>query len=228
MPANLKLWITIGVLFLLFVLGLHFLIFVEKKNKRRRRVKPIKPTEQKDWKQASLKLERHVQLVRRENLDWQKRVKVLEREVVIYKQKNADLGEKLKRERVWQKKEVQDQKNCHKRAHQLENDMRTLEQNLEKEHLELVALRRKDTDTQEIVENQEHQVRYLQGEVGKITARADSYRKEILELRSENKKLAQKHEDVQWIAKSIHMKVKEELRQVKKELDCLKGQEKEE
>ena len=224
MQVDTSLWITIIVLFLIFVWGLYFLAYTTGKGrKKRRRPKPMKDREQKDWKQISLRLEKHIQELRRENINWQKRVKVLEKQEEIYKGRNAGLQEKLERERVWQKKEEEDLGKKNKRLNQFKDEVKRLEQKLEHEYSELILVRRANDELKETAENQDRQIKYLQAESQKAKAQTDSYRKEMLGLRAENAKLSQKHEDTQWIAKSVHLKVKEELRQVRKDLQRLES-----
>lgn len=221
------LWIAILVLFSLFASGMYILIQINKRYKRiKRRPRPVKAQEQKDWKAASLRLEKHIYALRKENINWQKKTKVLEKELEIFKVKNDELSEKLDRERLWQKKEEEDAAKKNKRTRQLENELKAMEQKIEQEHSELIVFRRENQEIKETTENQIHQIKYLQGDIQKAQVQCETYRKEILDLRSENKKLSRKHEDVQWIAKSVHMKVKDELYQARQEIKRLTEQQK--
>ena len=223
MLVDIQLWIIVAVLFLLFVFGLSFLISAGgKKQKKHRHPKPIKTREQKDWQEVSLRLEKHINSLRKENLGWQKKIKVLEKELEIYKEKNADLKEKNQRERSWQKKETVGLEKKSKRIKQLEIEIKNIERVLESEHSELIFLRRESAEFKETAEREAEQIKSLDLEVDKAKAQSEAYRKDILDLRGENKKLSQKHEDVQWIAKSVHMKVKEELRQKSQECEHLR------
>jgi len=221
-PSDLNLWITILVLFLLFVWGLHFLIYTPDHRHRKHRRKIEKPQEQKDWKQISLRLERHIQELRQENVEWQKRVRILEKQEEVYKARYAEIQERLQREKVWQKKEEEDLSKKHQQVKQYQEEVHTIEQRMEKEYSELIQLRRAEGELRETVERLEHQIKYLQNEAQKARAQSDGYRKEMLELRAQNARLSRKHEDTQWIAKSVHLKLKEELRQVKNDLERLK------
>ena len=218
-----ELWVIVGILFLLFVFGLSFLISTGgKKRKKKRSSRQMQPKEQKDWKEVSLRLEKHVHSVRKENLECQKRIKILEREAEVYKDKTNNLKEKLERERNWQKKEGEGADRKGLRIKQLEEELKKNEHQLELEHSELILFRRESIEFKEIAEKEEEEIKSLELEVQKVKSQSDDYRKDILDLRSENKKLSKKHEDVQWIAKSVHVKVKEELRQKTQECEHLR------
>lgn len=223
MPSDPKLWITILVLFLLFVWGLYFLIYTPDRRRAKRRRKPEKPQEQKDWKQISLRLEKHIQDLRKENVEFQKRIRVLEKQEEVYKGRYAEIQDRLQREKIWQKKEEEDLTKKNRQMKQYQEEVRQLEQRMEQEHAELIILRRSEAELKDTVERLEHQIKYLQGESQKAQAQADGYRKEMMELRSQNARLSKKHEDTQWIAKSVHLKLKEELRQVKNDLERLQS-----
>lgn len=223
MRLHLQLWIIVGILFLFFVFGLFFLLSISSKQKRHQKIKkPLKEKEQREWKDAALRLETHITALRQENIDWQKKVKILERETDIYKQKIEELKEKLDRERGWKEKEAGDLDKKGKRINHLEEELARLEKRGEGEHIELITLRRENAELRQVAEADAQQVKALNSQMEKIQAQSDSFRKEILDLRAENKKLSQRHEDVQWIAKSIHLKVKEDLRKKTEEVEGLK------
>ncbi len=225
MLIDVQLWIIVGILFFLFVIGLFFLISISDKQKQKRKaLRPLEEKEQKNWKEVCLRMEHHVVVLRKESLTWQKRVRVLEREADVYKKKCDDLTEKLDRERGWQKKETQDVDTKNKRIQQLETELRAVEKKMEDEHAELIVLRRENTMIKGTAEKEAEEIRAIQLEMQKVQAQSDVYRKDILDLRADNKKLSQKHEDVQWIAKSVHLKVKEELRQKIQECEHLRNE----
>lgn len=223
MNIDIELWVIIGILFLLFVFGLSFLISTGGKKRKKKRISgEMKSKEQKDWKKASLRLEKHINILREENIGWQKNVKVLERETEIHKDKVGVLKEKLDRERKWQKKEAQSVDRKGERVKQLEEALEKIEHQLESEHSEVIILRRENIEAKDEVESKAERIKALELEIQKIKAQSDVYRDDILNLRSENRKLSKKHEDVQWIAKSVHMKVKEELRHKVQECEHLR------
>ncbi len=225
MSNHFQLWILVGFLFFFFILGLFFLISISSKEKRMRR-RPLKTAapekEQQDWKAAALRLERLIVDLRQDNVSWQKKVKALEKEGDVYRQKQAALDEQLRREREWKQKEEADLDKRGSRIQKLEQELKQVERRTENEHAELLLLRRENQDLTAKVTKDSEQIKALEIKADKIQAQADSYRKEILDLRAENKKLSQRHEDVQWIAKSVHLKVKEELRLKAQEVDRLK------
>jgi len=220
--VHLQLWIIVGVLFLFFVFGLFFLISISSKERRRKHFKkPVTEKEQRDWKDAALRLEKHIESLRQQNIDWQKKVKILVKEGDIYKQKIEDLKEKLEREKGWKEKEAQDLDKKGLRIKHLEEELTRLEKRGEREHIELIALRRENGELRQKADAEAEDIRRLASQMEKIQAQADAYRREILDLRAENKKLSQRHEDTQWIAKSVHQKVKEALREKTEEVDRL-------
>lgn len=223
MVGDIDLWIIIGILFLLFFFGLFFLGSVSRaKTVKRHRPKTLTQKEQKEWKEAALHLEKQLLQARRENIDVQKQVKVLQKELDIYKEKNTALKEKLDRERGWQKKEEQDNDKQGRHLQELQNELKVTEARFETEHAELILLRREKENFKEEIDRAAAQIKSLQEQADKAQALSDSFRKEMLDLRAENKVLSKRHEDVQWIARSVHLKVKEELRQKTEELEALK------
>ncbi|HSV43140.1 MAG TPA: hypothetical protein VLJ10_01170 [Candidatus Bathyarchaeia archaeon] len=223
MFVDLELWIMIGILFLLFFFGLFFLGSVSQSKKiKKHRPKPLTQKEQKEWKEAALHLEKQLLQARRENIDVQKQAKVLQKELDIYKEKNTALKEKLDRERGWQKKEEQDIDKQGRHLQELQHELKAMETRFETEHSELILLRREKENFKEEIDRAAAQIKSLQEQADKAQAFSDSLRKEMLDLRAQNKVLSKRHEDVQWIARSVHLKVKEELRQKTEELEALK------
>jgi len=221
--GDIDLWIMIGILFLLFFFGLFFLGSAGRTKKvKRRRPKTLTQKEQKEWKAAALHLEKQLLLSRRENIDVQKQVKILQKELDIYKEKNTALKEKLDRERGWQKKEEQDIDKQGRHLQELQHELKAMEARFETEHSELILLRREKENFKEEIERAAVQIKSLQEQSDKAQALSDSLRKEMMDLRAQNKVLSKRHEDVQWIARSVHLKVKEELRQKTEELEALK------
>ena len=221
---DLELWVIIGALFTLFIFGLIFLFSTGGRKRKKRRPKPLKEKEQKNWKEAALRLEKHLVSLRKEGMNDKKQIRILEKQTEIYKHKCDDLKERLKRANGWQEKEAADLKKKGGRILELEGNLKRVEENLEKEHAELIVLRRQNDELNHTAEGKAERIRTLQAEAEKIKAQSDVYRKDILDLRAEVKKLSQRHEDTQWVAKSVYNKVREDLREKTEELERLQKQ----
>lgn len=220
------LWIIVVALFLLFAAGLFFLTAISADGNSRRRPRRKAPQEkeqdQRDWKRVALRLEKHISDMRLENMDWQKTVRKLEKESELYKAKYEDVKAALDRERGWKEKEGEESDKKGKRMKYLEEELARMERRAETEHIELLALRRDNAKLKETADILEEGRKAQEARAEKIQAQSDAWRQEILDLRVENKKLSRRHEDTQWIAKSAHLRVKEELRKKTEELERLK------
>jgi hypothetical protein len=222
------LWVMAAVLFLFFIAGLIFVMSVGTGKPKKRRKIIVQQTDEKtlqDWKNTALRLEKHIVSLKQDQLEWQKKTGIMEKETAVYKQQCADFQEKLERERGWQKKEEDELGKKQGRIQALESEVQQLERRVESEHSELLLLRRENMELKGSLDKGHKEKEDLESKIEKILAQTDSYRKEILDLRAENTKLSKRHEDTQWIAKSVHLKIKEELRVASNELARLKKEE---
>ncbi len=212
---------------LLGVLGILFLIPTEKTKRSRsfkeNNAKPQEPLS-KDWQAVSLKLERHIQALRKEVGEYQKTKMTLERDLAVEKQKYSKLQEKLAQERDWQKKEEDD---IQKKANEilaLKNDLRKIEHDLGVMHSERLSFERQAREAKIENDSLAQVRRNLELHVQKIEAENDTLRKQIKELRWETQRLSEKKDAESWVPKEDFQKLADQLRTKEKDLARLREQ----
>lgn len=219
---DLYLLIVVGVVFAVFVVALLTLFPSSSRPAKKKREKPMNEKEQKDWKTVSLRLERHVRELKQEVFELQKKEKLLARELEVSREKEGALQTKLNQERGWQKKGASELDKRGAEVQELIKGLKSAEEKLANEHSDLLRIQRLEKELVDEIAGLKQNKQALEGEVSQVRAQAEAYRKEILELRSDNARLSQKHDDTSWIAKTEYMKVKEELRVKEKELERVK------
>ncbi len=218
-------YIFAAVIFILIFLSILFFIPIDKRNLLKKKGGDLgNLSENKDWKEVSLKLERHIYNLRQEIEHLQKGARALEKELKIEKDKYAKLQEKLSQERGWQKKEEEDIERKTKEWLQQKEDLKTAEGNLEQEHRDRLRLEREleEIKTEALQANEGK--RTLEIQIAKLNAQIEYYRKEMLQLREINAKLSQREEETTFIAKSEYAKLEQQLKQKDKELEALRNQ----
>lgn len=211
-------FIVLGIV-LVFIL-LAVLYFTPTTNARSRKKSRKEAVENEpDWQAVSLKLEKVIQALRRENAELQKEAKVIEREQTIQKEKYAKLQVSLGQERGWQTKEKSELEKKTQELVALKQELRQIEHTNAVEHAHCLKLERENKEAQEALNAAADAKRELDAELLKWRTQCDNYREEIKGLRSENQKLSEKQEAETWVAKTDFQKLKEEKREVERELE---------
>jgi chromosome segregation ATPase len=178
----------------------------------------------KDWQEVSLRLERHIQGLRKEVQDGRRREKELEREMSVQKEKHAKLQEKLSQERGWQEKE---QGSAEKRSREvltLKAEIKNLEESVEKEHIETLRMAREILEFKDSLAAATDVRRSLEVQIAKLKTDSENDRKELRDLREANAKLSRKQDEDIWVAKAEYIKIETELKNKERELAKLREQ----
>ncbi len=213
--------------FLLGVLGI-LLIVPTKKTRRERssgeqKMKSQMPP-QKDWQSVSLKLERHIQALRKEIDESQRKEKNLERDLSVQSQKYSKLQEKLLQERDWQKKESDDIEKKAQEILTLKNDLRKMEHDLGVMHSDRLRFERELRESKSENDSIVQVRRNLELHVQKIEAENEVLRKTVKELRWETERLSEKKDAESWVPKEDFEKLQDNLRNKEKDLVRLREQ----
>lgn len=213
--------------FLLGVLGI-LLIVPTKKTRRQRfsgeqKIKSQQPP-QKDWQAVSLKLERHIQALRKEIDEFQRKEKDLQRDLSVQSQKYSKLQEKLLQERDWQKKESDDIEKKAQEILALKNDLRKMEHDLGVMHSDRLRFERQLRESKDENTSIAQVRRNLELHVQKIEAENEVLRKTVKELRWETERLSQKKDAESWVPKEDFEKLQADLRNKEKDLARLREQ----
>ena len=214
--------IVVGVIFGVFVVAVLTLFPNPSQRVRKKRPKPVSEQEQKDWKAVSLRMERHIRELKQDIFELQKREKLLSRELEISKEKESVLQTKLNQERGWQQKGASELEKKGLELQKITTTLKAAEERLASEHSELLRIQRQEKELLDEIAGLKKSAQSLEFELSQARAQAESYRKEMLDLRSDNARLSKKHDDTSWIAKTEYLKIKEELRVKEKELDRVK------
>ena len=209
------------------IIGLLLLAPVDKMKRSRvgRGAKdkvPLAP--EKDWQAVSLKLERHIQALRKEIVEFQKKERVLSRDLTVQSEKYVKLQEKLAQERDWQKKEGEGVEKRTKEISALKTEARRLEHDLNVMHSDRLRLERELRESSREKEDLSTVRRDLELQVAKVRAENESLRKELKELKWENARLAEKKDAQSWVPKKDFEQVQASLHNTEKDLARLKEQ----
>ncbi|MCK5580736.1 MAG: hypothetical protein KAJ18_05630 [Candidatus Omnitrophica bacterium] len=214
---------VVGVVLVLILLGVLFFVPTSKKSSTRKsKAREDKQEIQKDWQAVSLKLERHIQALRKDIDKLQRSEKGLESDLELQQEKYKKLQEKLEQERGWQKKETTDIERKTKEIIRLKEDLKKAEHGLGENHSKRLLLERELKEARAEVEGLTRDKRALESENTSIKNQAGAYRKEIQGLKAENHALSKKHDDATWVAKSEYVKLEKMLKITKMELEKLR------
>lgn len=211
---------------LLGVLGVLLVLPTEETKRPRPQKQPPAPGQEqsKDWQAVSLKLERHIQALRKEIVEYQKTKTALEKDLAIQTQKYNKLHEKLAQERDWQKKEEDDIQKKTNEILSLKNDVRKIEHDLNTAHSDRLRFERELRESKLEKDSLAQVRRNLELHVQKIEAENDVLRKQVKELRWETERLSEKKDAESWVPKEDFQKLVEDLRDKEKELARVREQ----
>lgn len=216
------LFAVIGIVLVLVLLGVLFITPSQEKKGRRRRRKKTEEEEGVDWQTAALRLERHVQSLRKEAEGRDRTVKDLERQVRVEREKYKRLQEKGQLQKSWQQKETTDVEKKDKQIRQLQKNLEITERSLEQEHTQRLRFERELKELREEIQALKEHKRSLESELAKARALSDGARQEMMELREINAKLKKQNEDTTWVSKTEYDKLKVQIRDRERELEQLK------
>jgi len=169
----------------------------------------------KDWKSIAERWEKHNQSllgeIEKMKMD-QKRAQQLADEG---KSEAKELTEKLALEKSWREKEQDTLEKFKAHEKDLKEQIIRTESDLEKEHSNRLRLERELQDIRIKHEQAVEEKRQLSIKAGSQQSTLESNARDIRELRSENARLQEKREDIQWVAKSEFDELKKELARLK-------------
>ncbi|MBF0570752.1 MAG: hypothetical protein HQL12_02650 [Candidatus Omnitrophica bacterium] len=176
----------------------------------------------KDWKSIAERWEKHNQSLLGEIEKMKADQKKFQQIIDERKLEEKDLVEKLALEKSWREKEQGTLEKFKHHEKDLKDQIYRTEGDLEKEHSNRLRLER---ELQEIKIKHEQIIeekRQLSVKSGSQQATLESNAKEIRELKSENARLKEKREDVQWVTKGEFDELKKAFAAKEQELTRLK------
>ena len=211
-----------GVIFILGLLGVLILIPTERKQKIKHKKEKEPVLDQKNWQDTALRLEKHIQHLHNEITVKERGEKQKDKQLLVEQEKVKRLQEKILQERQWHDKEESEINRKAKELEDLRDELKNVQGQLVKEHADNLKM---DNSLKEIkvdIDKLNDLRRLAEAESAQLKAKAESYQKEISQLRIENRELSRKKEDTQWIAKSEYSQLEKQLKEVQKELEKLK------
>ena len=228
--------IMLGFVALLTVAMLIFLSPGDKPKEVKRKVKEVKPKPQaapvaavspavpeKDWKAIAERWEKNNAALNANLEKQQAKERGHVKEVEALEAKIKDLSDKLTLEKSWREKEqVTLDKFKHHEKDFKEQIMRT-ESDLEKEHSNRLRVEREFQEIKIKYDAVLEEKRQLAVKASSLETTVAQISKEIKELKSDNAKLKEKREDVQWVAKTAYDELNAQYKEVQRQLDAAKG-----
>jgi len=211
-----------GIVFIFILLGLLFLLPTDQKKKKKRKRKVTLSSEQKDWQQTALKLERYIQSLRGAIAAFEKKEQHMEKQLLIEKAKTKKFQEKLSQEKQWHQKEQNTLEKKMKEADHLKTDLQKAQNSFAKAHAQNLRMQRDIEQLKKEKEAVNEKRRTLEGQSHQLKSKLEQNRKDIAQLRKENAELKKKQDDVSWIAKSEYTSLEKRLKEKEKEIERIK------
>jgi len=193
---------------------------VKAKKKKEKEKKPLLTPDpaaidtSKDWKSIAERWEKHNQSLQGE-IEKMKLDRKRARQVID--ERNSEVKEsveKLALEKSWREKEQETLEKSKLHEKDLKDQIYRTESDLEKEHSNRLRLERELQDIKIKHEQVVEEKRLLSIKASSQQTTLESNSKELRELKSENAKLKEKREDIQWVAKSEFDELKKRLQQI--------------
>jgi len=212
-----------GVVMVFILLGVLLLIPSEKRLRKKKRNSAKKGSDSaKDWKDAALKLERHIHALRQEISVLQKRDQASERKSLVQEHKYEKLKQKIAHQKGWKEKEGVDLEKKTNEVIQLRTDLKQTEHHLQSEHGQRLKLERAVKSLEGEVEQLTERNQSQDQELDKSRIQNDEYRKQVNELKAETAHLKKEKVDTTFVARSDFEKVERELKVSLRELERLR------
>lgn len=223
---SLDVFAILGVVLVVILLGVIFLMPGGESSRRRlsRKEKAGQAQDNTDWKEACLKLEKHIHALRLEIEHGKTREKGLERDILIQREKTKKLQERISQERGWQTKEDQDKERRVKENISLRESLQKVEEESQRQHGELLRLERENKEARESAAALAENKRALESQIFKLQAQVDAATQENKILQEQNAKLLKQQEETTWVAKAEYVKLEEQLRVLHKEIEQFRNQ----
>ena len=218
-------WIIMGAFVTLMVIAIVIYLLPsdpakpKKKEKKERAAlipDPVKAAAEKDWKGIAERWEKHNNALLGDIEKLKMQEKKVSKELEEHKTKEKDLLDKLSLEKSWREKE---QVNLDKSKHHekdLKDQIIRTEKDLEREHSDRLRIEREHQELKIKHESAVEEKRVLSIKAASQETTLKAQEKELKEFKSENAKLKEKREDIQWVAKAEHDELKKELERLKK------------
>jgi chromosome segregation ATPase len=222
---SLDVFAIIGAALGVMLLAVLFLLPGDKRPSVRnsRATTGAEPGQDKDWRAASLKLEKYIHALKTEIEHDKAREKNLQKEILIQKEKYRRLQEKISQERGWQDKETADKDRRAKENSELRQALQKTEEDFQREHGDFLRLDRELKETKAALSTAVEAKRGLDSQIFKMQAQLDAERSEVKQLRDELAKLKKQHDETTWVAKSEYVKVQDRVSELQKECERLRS-----
>jgi len=223
-------WIIIFSFVVLVALGLVIymlpsdpVVKARKKKEKRQQLEPeASVVDTKDWKSIAERWEKHNQSLQGEieklKMDQRRTQQVAEEQ----KTESKGLVEKLALEKSWREKEQETLEKFKHHEKDLKDQIFRTEADLEKEHSNRLRLERELQELKIKFDQAQEEKRQFSIKASSQQSTLEANVREIRELKSENSKLKEKREDVQWVTKTEHDELKRAFAAKEKELAQLK------
>jgi len=212
--------VIIGIIIISLLLVAIFLIPSGKKYKKKKKIPQTDPSEElKDWEQKVVRLEKYIQSIRSEIFDFQKKEKENNKQLVVERVKVKKFQEKLTQERQWHNKEQGNIDKKGKEFQELKGELVDVQDQFSKTHSANLRNIQKIKDLEQEHKSLCEQRRKVEGENSQLIAKIESNRRDIAQLKKENRLLTKKNDDASWIAKTEYERVLNLLKEKEKELE---------
>jgi hypothetical protein len=218
--------VLVALAVVIYMLPSDPVVKAKKKKEKERKLgatsDPVAVETSKDWKSIAERWEKHNQSLQGEiekmKMD-QKRAQQLADERKV---ESKDLVEKLALEKSWREKEQETFEKFKLHEKDLKEQIFRTESDLEKEHSNRLRLERELQDIKVKHEQIIEEKRLLSIKANSQQTTLESNAREIRELKSENTRLKDKRNDIQWVAKSEFDELKKAFDAKEQELTHLK------
>jgi len=207
-----------------FVVFAYFFPAEESQRRRRRRIEELPPEtsrEEKEWREAALRLKENVIKHQREIEDLEKEVQKLKELLKGEEEKGQKIEEKLKREKQWLADQEVSMERRSKEARHMKIELTKAQTDREHEYSLRLAGEREKKGIQEDFEKLTKEKNDLLLKVTNLEFNLRTQKEELLDLKKANAGLQKKKDEEQWVAKSEFEKLEKQLKEKEKEIQKL-------
>ena len=191
---------------------------------RRVKQKKEKPAEgeTKDWEAISLRLEKHIQSLKKEIESLKLNEKKYLKDLALEKARNVKLQEKIKLENEWLEKEEATATKRDEETRQLKESLVKAQQELENEYSAKLKILQENKDLKSSFDQVNSEKKEYMAQSLSLKADVERLRKEIGNLKAAGEELKKKTDETHWVSKAEYARLEKLLKERDEEIRRLR------
>ena len=209
----------IGIAVFMGVALMVILFFFPGESRRIKQKKEKLPEEEKkDWEAISLKLEKHIQSLRKETEGLKINENKLKRDLSVEKARNAKLQEKIKLENEWLAKEEVTLAKKDEEIRLLKESLMKAQQELENEYASKLRVVQENKDLKSSFDQVNNEKKEFMAKSLSLQAEIERAKKDIEKLKALHEELKKKTDETNWVSKAEYTRLEKLVRDKDEEI----------